>query len=528
MTVDDTYYYLKTALNVSRGLGSTFDGVNPTDGYHPLWLGILSLAFVPLPDDMVLLCRVAFTIQAVMVWAGGILLARLREAGGARVLWPLAFVLANPFAAKILLCGQETGLQFLLSSAALAMWWSLRASREGYRPGQWAGLAIVCVLAALSRLDTVFLCTILLAMPLLLPGEGERALGLAGRLRMTVLGLVVFSCGLLLFLAYRFVTYHHLMPVSGAIKADLGADEIASVAPRLAVFVVAAAGLLGFWLAARRSGSPVLALLAPPVGAALVLAIYNFGVRGEMSPSLIRIWYLEPYLLAFVLVVGVVLNTRPRRLAISAIIGGAAVLWIGFSVLAWKYRLEPRSYNLYQAAEKCSRWVERHAGASDIGAAWDAGFAGAFTRKPVMNLDGLINSWEFKEQYLDSGKVDEFILKRHPVDFVVQYAWPRTLRAIATRFRAEPLPTAPQLQTTVTGSRDRGGLSVRWGVDLASFHVAHVECVMVSVAYDPSVTVGPVFYFVLSRAPIAGRSTLAAFALANASHSSCDAFDRDE
>src|SRR5262249_20639057 len=108
MTVDDTFYYFKTALHVSRGIGSSFDGINPTDGYHPLWLAILAFAIKALPDDMVLITRVAFTIQVLMVWAGGLILARLRNAGGAKVLWPLALVLANPFAAKIVLCGQET------------------------------------------------------------------------------------------------------------------------------------------------------------------------------------------------------------------------------------------------------------------------------------------------------------------------------------------------------------------------------------------------------------------------------------
>ncbi|RIK27074.1 MAG: hypothetical protein DCC54_04475, partial [Anaerolineae bacterium] len=35
---DDAYYYFKVAQNISEGLGSTFDGINPTNGYHPLWM----------------------------------------------------------------------------------------------------------------------------------------------------------------------------------------------------------------------------------------------------------------------------------------------------------------------------------------------------------------------------------------------------------------------------------------------------------------------------------------------------------
>ena len=35
---DDAYYYFKVAQNISEGQGSTFDGINPTNGYHPLWM----------------------------------------------------------------------------------------------------------------------------------------------------------------------------------------------------------------------------------------------------------------------------------------------------------------------------------------------------------------------------------------------------------------------------------------------------------------------------------------------------------
>lgn len=40
--LDDAYFYFKIANNVALGKGSTFDGLNYTNGYHPLWLIILS------------------------------------------------------------------------------------------------------------------------------------------------------------------------------------------------------------------------------------------------------------------------------------------------------------------------------------------------------------------------------------------------------------------------------------------------------------------------------------------------------
>lgn len=39
--IDDAYYYLQIARNIGQGKGSTFDGVHKTNGYHPLWLMVL-------------------------------------------------------------------------------------------------------------------------------------------------------------------------------------------------------------------------------------------------------------------------------------------------------------------------------------------------------------------------------------------------------------------------------------------------------------------------------------------------------
>jgi hypothetical protein len=44
---DDSFFYLKIANNFSRGFGSTFDRINYTNGYHPLWFFILTAIYFP-------------------------------------------------------------------------------------------------------------------------------------------------------------------------------------------------------------------------------------------------------------------------------------------------------------------------------------------------------------------------------------------------------------------------------------------------------------------------------------------------
>src|ERR1035437_4085432 len=49
---DDFYYYYLTAKNVALHGFSSFDGIVPTNGYHPLWLWVLSaIAFVVRGND---------------------------------------------------------------------------------------------------------------------------------------------------------------------------------------------------------------------------------------------------------------------------------------------------------------------------------------------------------------------------------------------------------------------------------------------------------------------------------------------
>jgi hypothetical protein len=521
MTVDDTFYYQKTALNLSRGLGSSFDGINPTNGYHPLWMAMLAVMCSLFEHrDAIFLSHVALSLQALLVLAAGIVLSRLREVGGTLVFWPLSLVMLNPFAAKVVLCGQETAVQLLASSVVLVCWWSLRSSPRGYRTRAWVGLSWCCVLATLSRLDTIFFCGLVLAMPLLLPGEAELASGARSRARTTAIGFTVFGLGLLPYLLFDQFVYGHPLPVSGALKFTLNPDEVAPLWARLAISGSMLC-LAGVGTAALRRRVRA-AVFVPPIGAALLLSVYNLGVRGEVSPELVRVWYLEPYLLAGVLVGSALLLSARGRSGAKLFLGGAAACWLVLSGAAWAYRVEPRSYSLYAAAERSSRWFDEHTPSDAVGAAWDAGLAGAFTAKPVMNLDGLISSWEFKNDYLDRGRVDDFVFNRHPIGYVIQYMWPKTLRQIASRFEHEPLPSVPRPQTTVIGSHDPNALEARWGVDLASFYVAHVECVMMSTVSHPTAEVGPVRYFVLSRQLVAGSPTLAAYALANATRASCE------
>lgn len=75
---DDTFYYLQIGRRLARGEGSTFDGINETNGFHPLWQFAVSLVSRFVSGDLSYLraslllalaaTGVAAAVVVVMVW----------------------------------------------------------------------------------------------------------------------------------------------------------------------------------------------------------------------------------------------------------------------------------------------------------------------------------------------------------------------------------------------------------------------------------------------------------------------------
>jgi len=76
-TRDDAYYYFKVAQNISEGHGSSFDGINKTNGYHPLWMLICVPIFALARFDLILPLRILLLVMSGFSVSTAILLYRL-------------------------------------------------------------------------------------------------------------------------------------------------------------------------------------------------------------------------------------------------------------------------------------------------------------------------------------------------------------------------------------------------------------------------------------------------------------------
>lgn len=161
-TRDDAYYYFKVAQNISEGKGSTFDGINLTNGYHPLWMLVCIPIFALARFDLILPLRILLLVMAALRAATAILLYRLLKSNLSP---PLAVLSALYWAFDLNLHwnmyqqGMETGLAaFCL---LLFLFVLQRFERDpGPASVKWtrpAALGFLATLLAFSRLDLVFL-----------------------------------------------------------------------------------------------------------------------------------------------------------------------------------------------------------------------------------------------------------------------------------------------------------------------------------------------------------------------------------
>jgi hypothetical protein len=165
-TRDDAFYYYKVAQNISEGNGSTFDGINPTNGYHPLWMLVCVPIFALARFDLVLPLRILLIVLSMFSAATGILLYRIlgrvaHPAIGAlaAIYWVFDYQNFN----RVYKPGLETGIAaffiLLLVYALLKLeenWRTHAATKK-----QLITLGIVAVFAMFSRLDLMFLAGML-------------------------------------------------------------------------------------------------------------------------------------------------------------------------------------------------------------------------------------------------------------------------------------------------------------------------------------------------------------------------------
>ena len=448
MTMDDSFYYFQIARNLAEGKFSTFDGgITRTNGYHPIWLFLITPFYWVFDKEAALFAIKAFEIMLV---AGGVALVTA-AARLARMPWYLMFaVLPMLYQQHGLLLGME-------AAAALFMlgMFILTACLFARNPTRWKWpLAAVAFVLPWVRLEyvaislavTAALCLIECPVKSGARPQQDRSpgapLGERTRSVLSVNAVVPFlaaGAGILVYFAYNKLVFGGIVPVSGTTKAAwsqvlweydggynltqnfLDTLQIDVFDLELLVALEACALFLLVWWFTRRSHNREDGLLLAFLAGVSGLAVGHLAKFGQTALTVHPDWgsygwYFVPAYLMMALIVPV--NCCAAVHFIHCFIGPksyrtANILSLGIVVIGAVFLLAKVDFTYpfrwVEASNASTRitdkWVIPTYGGTQlmnrvlpedsVVGSWDAGVIGYFSRFPVVNLDGQVNSYDY-------------------------------------------------------------------------------------------------------------------------------------
>lgn len=432
-TFDDAYYYAGIARNVAHGAGSTFDTIDLTNGYHPLWLLVATLPFLVGLDDLGAI-RALLALQLVAGWGATLVIIgrildrsvdgwsgvsrreggdqhRARVAATVTVTGAFVLVALNPFVVKVFVNGLESGLSVTFLALLLLIGAAVRGSWLVGRSTRWRlGVGALLALAFLARTDAALLVLSLgvwCAADWLRAEPDDRGHATAALAALFALPAVTIAA----YLVSNQVWFGTPFQVSGLVKrAELDAVTIAEFAVVVAIAVlIGARGRRATRASARRRRGArfphtgdFVAHTAWYAASCVLVAGYYVVLQTQ-----IWLWYFAPIVLyGIVLLLLAIIDMseaalrdgRPeasparRLLPVQAIF--LALLVVALVVEAGSFR-DPNLLSMQQADRDIGRWLQAHTAPDAVTASWDAGAVGYFSHRPVINLDGLVNSKEY-------------------------------------------------------------------------------------------------------------------------------------
>jgi hypothetical protein len=154
---DDGFFYFKVAQNIVAGHGVTFDGINATNGFHPLWMLLCIPVYALIRGDLITPLRVIVILFGIMQAVSMVVISRLFVKRLPRL---LSFLLTMTFGFSWLVYsntftgGLESALSFMLVVILIWKGISYRYSKNKSAK-HLIIVGIISALTVLSRLDNL-------------------------------------------------------------------------------------------------------------------------------------------------------------------------------------------------------------------------------------------------------------------------------------------------------------------------------------------------------------------------------------
>ncbi len=478
---DDAFYYLQIARHLAASGRPTFDGLNPTNGYHPGWMLLMTGCAQIFPGRVTLL-KVSLAAEFGFHFATSLMIVVIVRrfaasfwgwiSGAVWLLSPLPFTLA--------LYGVEA--PFAQFAVSVCVWTYLVhlapfLRRGGGRPPvrrlAWFGASLA--LAFYGRTDQILLAVLacVLVAGLVWGGapSGQRKKE-SVRAALWIGG--VFAAGVLPWYAFSFLSCGTLTQDSGAMKMLWHARSI----PGWNIHTLVSGPLrftLFFWLTAPFSalltGSfaphflnpllflTMLGLVAAGIWAGSRRALSAAGPAAEDILLQVTVWLGAAALISGYLYGTLIGDAQFWHLSVPSFIlflllacWGTRVAGWQLGLCLWHQEVTPAPYPWQRDVYASEPRFEAIVPASSRIGSFDAGIPAYFSPRTVINLDGLVNHTAVA--YWKTDRLDEYVAAQN-IRYIANE--PATM-AHAQKFAAFPmslkLVSSARLQGWETGRRD--------------------------------------------------------------------------
>lgn len=427
---DDTLYYTQISRNIALGNGPTFDGINWTNGFQPLWGLLLVPVYWFFPDSLDIPLWIVFLLHLVFLTFSVILLFRIlvREYGSEIASFGALVVLWPGFN---LLMGMEQAI-FVLIHSALAYWlvFDIRKSWLGRTNLRAVFLGLLGGGLFLTRTDSLIMLVSIWAGWSLFnlhshPRADAKWRHAGIRLGLSVIASAPMGLG---YAIWNQVNFGHLLPISSALKSSFPHPQFLlariqalkwSYLGGLILFIFLILYLRRLKRRNHTSVETAIAMMSPGVLLYLLFVALFVDFGGNYNQLAVIVVPASLTVAIFLqLLLSAISPTLPKLTYLLPLIG-LSISIMGFSFLrlhTWSNTIGSRSAFL-----GVTSWAAETTPADAVFAFEDSTFLGYFSGRHTINLDGLVNNWDYQNA-LQNGKFGDYA-KEMGIDYLVTWWW---------------------------------------------------------------------------------------------------------
>lgn len=450
---DDSYYYFRIAQNISQGYGSTFDQINPTNGYQPLVLWFLVLIykifssniFVPVIVSQIILSFVA-TLAAYLTF---VFVKKLSKNDFAALISVL-FIFLNPVIIAINFKSLETNFYWLFLVISLLYYERyLKNSSTSISNSTYFLFGLIISLAAFSRLDGGFYILALAFYFLFLKKDAWQI-----RIRKIFYSGFGFSILFVPYLVYNYYVFGNPVPISGRAKVfhnhkavlsqvgnyfsidffmyeirrfifpfnfDLFANRGFGLFEQIAVYVVIAITLFIIIIFLKSGYFKKSIVLWKDYGFIPIYLLMHYSFYTLYFWEYRFYYFLPEFLIVSIFLMIILSNWIEDKLkaniqSVRSLVLIAVILVFvlgGIKIFTAQHE--------QTLAYKTALWIKDNLPKDKIYSAANTGILSYFTQFRFVNLDGMVNNDELLNAYREGDKKYIDYLKKKNINYLVDY-----------------------------------------------------------------------------------------------------------